>query len=89
MGTYIDSQGQERPDRRSNLKLREIYDHARDRVGHIFHRDDWAGSSIDFVANRFLHETYPELQADEIRTLVRAIGCEIGNRRMVVASQLA
>ncbi len=89
MDIYIDTQGQGHPERRCNPKLRKIYDEARERIRHCFHSDDWAGSSIDFVAKRLLHEAYPDLSGDDIRTLVIAIASKIGSRGMVAGSHLA
>lgn len=74
MHTYIDEIGRQHPDRRQNLRLRAIYDEARGRIEHCFHhRPDWAGSSIDHLALRIVHEAYPELAAAEVRLLVEAI----------------
>lgn len=62
-------------DRRSNERLRTIYEDASERLHHLFRdQDDWAGSSIDYVALRLVHERYRELSAAEVRALVSAIG---------------
>lgn len=74
MQHYIDAEGNPQPDRRTNLKLRSIYDEARGRLDHFFHdKGDWAGSSIDYLALRIIHEAYPDLSPEEVRTLVAAI----------------
>lgn len=74
MHTYIDEIGRQQTDRRQNLRLRTIYDDARGRIEHCFHhRQDWAGSSIDHLALRIVHEAYPDLTAAEVRVLVEAI----------------
>ncbi len=74
MQTYLDPDGKRRPDRRRHHKLRDIYDDARSKVERFFHmRHEWAGSSIDYLALRLVHETYPDLDSHEVRTLVAAI----------------
>ncbi len=74
MQHYIDPEGQQHPDRRQNPRLRAIYDEARSRINHFYHSsNNWAGSSIDYLALRVVHEAYPELTTDEVRTLVAAI----------------
>jgi hypothetical protein len=68
--------GTSHPDneRRRHLQLRVIYDEARGHIDHLFHhRQEWAGSSIDFLAHRVIHEHYPHLRGDDVRTLVSAI----------------
>ena len=62
------------PERRRFPHLRAIYPEARHRVDHVFHnRHDWAGSPIDYVAQRIIHESYPHLDSSEVRLLVGAI----------------
>ena len=74
MQTYIDPSGQERPERRQNERLRTIYGEVREKLDHFFHsKKEWAGSSIDYLALRMVHEAYPDLTSDEVRTLVAAI----------------
>lgn len=74
MHSYIDPEGHPHPDRRQNIRLRTIYDEARERIDHFFHSDNrWAGSSIDYLALRVIHEAYPDLTPDEVRLLVAAI----------------
>lgn len=61
-------------ERRSHLHLRDIYPAARIQIDHLFHnRHDWAGSPIDMLAQRLIHETYPHLHSEDIRILVDAI----------------
>ena len=61
-------------ERRQHLQLRVIYAEARTHIDHLFHhRHDWAGSSIDFLAQRVIHEAYPHLRGEDVRTLVDAI----------------
>jgi len=79
MQTYVDHTGQVQPDRRQNPRLRTIYGDVREKLDHFFHsRKEWAGSSIDYLALRMVHEAYPELTSDEVRTLVAAIERSIG-----------
>ncbi len=61
-------------ERRSHLHLRAIYPEARSHIDHLFrNRHDWAGSPIDMLAQRLVHETYPHLRSEDIRILVNAI----------------
>jgi hypothetical protein len=61
-------------ERRQNTRLRSIFPDARIRIAHFFHeQNDWAGSSIDYLAHRLVHEAYPDLGYVEVCTLVAAI----------------
>jgi len=63
-----------RSERRRYHHLRAIYPDACKHIDHIFHnRHDWAGSSIDYLAHRLIHETYPHLGSGDVRILVGAI----------------
>jgi len=62
------------PERRRYPHLRAIYPDARSHIDHVFHnRHDWAGSPIDYVAHRIIHEHYPQLASNDVRILVGAI----------------
>ncbi|OYY92681.1 MAG: hypothetical protein B7Y41_14855 [Hydrogenophilales bacterium 28-61-23] len=61
-------------ERRHHPLLRAIYPQARTHIDHLFHnRHDWAGTPIDILALRVIHETYPHLHSTDIRILVNAI----------------
>jgi hypothetical protein len=61
-------------ERRRYPQLRAIYPEARNHIDHLFHnRHDWAGSPIDYLAQRVIKESYPHLHGEEIRILVTAI----------------
>lgn len=61
-------------ERRRNTRLRSIFPDARIRIAHFFHeKNDWAGSSIDYLAQRVVHEAYPDLRYVEVCILVAAI----------------
>lgn len=61
-------------ERRRHPYLRAIYPEARTHIDHLFHnRHDWAGTPIDFLAHRVIHEIYPQLRSEDIRVLVAAI----------------
>ncbi len=80
MLTYIDQTGQERPERRKHPRLRTIYGEVREKLDHFFHsKKEWAGSSIDYLALRMVHEAYPDLTGDEVRILVAAIERSMGS----------
>jgi len=72
---YSDMAGVLAGDRRENGRMRAIYQDAEAGLHRLFQaRDDWVGSSIDYVALRMVHERYRELTAKEVRALVTAIG---------------
>jgi hypothetical protein len=75
MPTQIEPQHDAANDnRRQHPQLRAIYPDARDLIDHFFrHRHEWAGSSINFVAQRVVHEAYPMLRAEDVMLLVAAI----------------
>ncbi len=74
MATFIDTKGQSHGERRCNQRLREIFPDARIRIDHFFHsRIDWAGSPIDYLALRVIHEAYPDLSAHDVLILMQAI----------------
>lgn len=57
--------------------LSALQDDARLRIEEFFrHRHDWAGSSINYLAQRVIHEAYPELSAEEVTLLVGSIEWE-------------
>lgn len=68
------TEAQARPERRRYPHLRAIYPDARLHIDHLFHnRHDWAGSPLDYLAHRVIHENYPHLASGEVRILVSAI----------------
>ena len=74
MSTYAESDGGIQIDRRKNPRLRAIYSDARIRIDHFFHdSSNWAGTPIDYLALRVVHEAYPDLSTQDVRTLVAAI----------------
>ncbi len=74
MATFIDQEGEFHNERRRNPHLRKIYPDARVRIDHFFHAaNGWAGSPIDYLALRVIHEAYPELTTQEVRVLMEAI----------------
>jgi hypothetical protein len=74
METQPKAQGNAQTERRLYPHLRNLYPDARLHIDHIFHnRHDWAGSPIDYLAQRIIHETYPQLGSNEVRILVGAI----------------
>lgn len=61
-------------ERRAHPRLRAIYHDANALIDHFFrHRHEWAGSSINYVAQRVIHEHYPTLSAEDVLLLVSAI----------------
>lgn len=74
MGTFINDQGAYHNERRRHHHLRVIFQEARARIDHFFHADpDWANSPRDYLAHRVVHEAYPSLTSQDVRTLVTAI----------------
>lgn len=51
-----------------------IRDEANRRIDEFFqHHHDWAESSINYLAQRVIHESYPDLGAEEVILLVTSI----------------
>jgi hypothetical protein len=74
MNTNVDRDEGIQVDRRTQPHLRAIYNDARIRIDHFFHDSHkWAGSPIDYLALRVIHEAYPELSTHDVQTLVAAI----------------
>lgn len=74
MDTYADATGHDHAERRQNPRLRSIFDDARKRVERFFAATEaWAGSSLEHLALRLVHEAYPDLSSQEVRILVGAI----------------
>ena len=70
-------------ERRKRIHLRAIYDDATERVSHFFHgHTDWVGSPIEYLAQRVVHETYPDLDGGDVRVLVQAIERQLKNQFM-------
>lgn len=70
----IDSSGVIQVERRVHPHLRAIFNDARIRIDHFFHdSNNWAGTPIDYLALRVVHEAYPDLSTQDVRTLVAAI----------------
>jgi hypothetical protein len=81
MGTFIDNQGVFHNERRRHPHLRDIFDDARSRIDHFFHAgSEWANSPMDYLAHRLLHEAYPSLSSQDVRTLVEAIEHRVQNQ---------
>lgn len=74
MSTYPNREGIIQVDRRAHPHLRAIFSDARIRIDHFFHdSSNWAGTPIDYLALRVVHEAYPDLNTQDVRTLVAAI----------------
>ncbi|MBI5329630.1 MAG: hypothetical protein HZB71_03355 [Betaproteobacteria bacterium] len=74
MDSHTEPQGIAQRERRQHPHLRAIYPDARGRIDHFFHNThEWAGSPIDYLAHRLIHEAYPQLTTADVRVLVGAI----------------
>jgi hypothetical protein len=74
MSTHAESDGAIQVERRTHPQLRAIFSDARIRIDHFFHdSNNWAGTPIDYLALRVVHEAYPDLSTQDVRTLVAAI----------------
>jgi hypothetical protein len=61
-------------ERRHNARLRAIFADAHNCIAHFFHgSDEWVDSSIEYLAQRVVHESYPDLSPQEVRILIAAI----------------
>lgn len=68
-------------DRRNNARLRSIFPDARIRMSQLFRGSlNLRDNPLEFLAERWVHETYPELSAADIRLLVCAINRDKANR---------
>lgn len=74
MSTHVDPGGAIQVERRIHPQLRLLFNDARIRIDHFF-RDSshWAGTPLDYLALRVVHEAYPDLSTQDVRTLVAAI----------------
>lgn len=70
---YTDSQGQQRPERRMNPQLRELFDSAYAMIEPFFDpAAGWGGRSLEHLAFRVLRENFPQLSAEEVHAIVVA-----------------
>lgn len=61
-------------ERRHNARLRAIFADAHNCIAHFFHgSNDWVDSSVEYLAQRVVRESYPDLSPEEVRILVAAI----------------
>lgn len=68
-----DSKSLQFQERRQSIKLRMLYPEVSTFLREVFHlREDWAGTSTDFIALRAIHERYRDLSSQEVRMLVMA-----------------
>jgi len=86
MESITTNEGRSEPfivERRKRMNLRAIYDDATESVSHFFHgHTDWVGSPIEYLAQRVVHETYPDLDGGDVRVLVLAIERQLKNQFM-------
>jgi hypothetical protein len=73
MGTYVDSEGREQPERRVNRQLRQLFDNAYAMIEPFFDpAAGWGGRSLEHLAYRVLRENFPELSAEEVHAVIVA-----------------
>lgn len=73
MGTYVDSEGREQPDRRANRQLRHLFDNAYAMIEPFFDpAAGWGGRSLEHLAFRVLRENFPDLSAEEVHAVIVA-----------------
>jgi hypothetical protein len=72
--TYVDADGRERPDRRSNDRLRAIFDQACVIVGPFFATGSTWGADLplDHLAYHALRDAFPDLSPEETRQIISA-----------------
>ena len=74
MSTLINERDGVSGERRHQHHLRAIYEDVKAHIQHFFHAEtDWANSPRDYLAQRMVHEAYPQLSAQDVRVLVAAI----------------
>lgn len=60
-------------DRRTNARLRSLFDTAYVMIEPFFNPDQgWAGHSLEHLAFRVLRENFPDLSGEEVHTIVVA-----------------
>lgn len=63
--------GQPADDRRSNAKLRSLFDTAYSMVEPFFDPDQgWGGHSLEHLAFRVLRENFSDLSSEEVHTII-------------------
>ena len=74
-------------ERRHNARLRSIFPDARTRVAHCFHGSrDWVDGTLEYLAQRVVHEGFPDINAAEIHMLIKAIERQmVGEARQYLA----
>ena len=72
--TYLDPQGNPRPDRRQNSHLRPIFEDFQ-RVVEPFIKSsgNWGSSDLSYLASRQIQEAFPQLSHIEINVLIQAV----------------
>ncbi|HNQ03105.1 MAG TPA: hypothetical protein PKH69_00690 [Thiobacillaceae bacterium] len=69
-------------ERRTHPHLRSLFNEARARIDDFFQdAGNWAGTPIDYLALRVVHETYPDLKPEDVRILVGAIERRYGQEQ--------
>ncbi len=78
-------------ERRQNARLRSIFPDARTRVAHFFHGSrDWVDGTLEYLAQRVVHESYPDLSTAEVRILIAALERQmLGEARQFLAREPA
>jgi hypothetical protein len=72
--TYIDGAGKSQADRRQQPHLREIFEDFRARVTPFLSGySGWGGGELSYLAMRQIQEAYPQLDAQEINVLIKAV----------------
>jgi hypothetical protein len=72
--------GSSTTERRHNARLRAVFPDARHRIAHFFHGShEWVDSSVEHLAQRVVHESYPDLNTAEVRILISAIKHHLAN----------
>jgi hypothetical protein len=67
-------------ERRLNARLRSIFPDASFCIAAFFHGShDWMDTSIEYLAHRLVHESYPSLSPEEIRILVAAVERQVAD----------
>lgn len=71
--TFIDANGQERPDRRGNSKLRNVFDAVYVQIEPFFDpKNTWGGHSLEHLAFRVVRDSHPELTQQEVHQVIVA-----------------
>lgn len=71
-----------RPDRRNDLRLRDMFDNAYVLIEPFFDpANSWGGQTLEFLAFRVMRENYPQVSREEVYAFISAAKRIYGERQ--------